>query len=255
MPWDVLALRYATAELAGDHLVLGGDPHDQMGRLDYFVWLLRDGRRTVLVDTGFDAEEGSRRNRTLLRHPVEALDSVGVRADEIEDVVITHMHFDHAGNLDAFPNARFHLQDREMSFATGRCMCHAQMRRPFSVEHVVRAVRLVYAERVVFHDGDYALFPGLDVHLIGGHSLGLQVLVAQGPERPVVVASDAAHLAAFVTGKQVFPAFGNYAEVLEGYRRLQELAGETGVILPGHDPNVLADWPRVEGLGEVVRIA
>ncbi len=255
MPWEILALRYATAELRRDHLVLDGDPHDRMGRLDYFVWLLRDGRRTVLVDTGFDAEEGGRRDRHLLRHPAEALERVGVRADDIEDVVLTHLHFDHAGNLDAFPNARFHLQDREMSFATGRCMCHARMRRPFSIEHVVKAVRLVYDERVVFHEGDYTLFPGLDVHLIGGHSMGLQVLVAAGPMRPVVVASDAAHLGAFVAAKDVFPVFGDYAEVLEGYRRLQELAGPEGVILPGHDPQVLTEWPLYAGLEDIVTVA
>ena len=251
--WQILALRYATAEIAADHMRLGADPHDRMQRLDYFVWLLRDGTRTVLVDTGFDAEEGARRDRQLLRHPVSALRRVGVSAEDITDVVLTHLHFDHAGNLGSFPNARFHLQDRERSFATGRCMCHAPMRRAFSVEHVVQAVRLVYRDRVMFHDGDYTLFPGLDVHLLGGHSLGLQVLVVHGSRR-VVVASDAAHLGAFVEDAGVFPVFGDMAAVLEGYRTLRELAGPDGVILPGHDPAVMTDWPLYDGIDDVVII-
>ncbi len=62
-------------------------------------------------------------------------------ADTIRDVIITHLHYDHAGNLDRFPNARFHLQDREMSYATGRCMCNGMLRHPFSVEHVTTMVQ------------------------------------------------------------------------------------------------------------------
>ncbi len=91
------------------------------------------------------------------------------------------------------------------------------------------------------------------MHLIGGHSLGLQVLVAHGARR-VVVASDAAHLGAFVEDGGVFPVFGDLAAVLEGYRRLRELAGEDGVILPGHDPAVLTDWPAYRGNSEVVMV-
>ena len=251
--WNVTALRYATVDLRRSDLAIGGDPHDAIGWLDYFIWVIRDGARTVLVDTGFAAEEGARRDRTMLRHPVDALAALGVAPQDVEDVVITHLHYDHAGNLDAFPRARFHLQDREMAFATGRCMCHAPMRQAFSVEDVVAAVRLVYGERVVFHECAYTLHPGLDVHLIGGHSLGLQVVSVDGPRR-VVVASDAAHLGAFLDTGDVFPVFGDLAEVLEGYRRLREIAGPDGVILPGHDPAVMTDWSAVEGVEDAVRV-
>src|SRR6267142_1154838 len=80
-----------------------------------------------------------------------------------------HLHYDHAGNLDRFPNARFHLQDREMSYATGRCMCNGMLRHPFSVEHVTTMVRHVYGERVTFHSGDGEIAPGVTVHRVGGH--------------------------------------------------------------------------------------
>ena len=79
----------------------------------------------------------------------------------IRDVIVTHLHYDHAGNLDRFPNARFHLQDREMSYATGRCMCHGLLRHPFSVEHVTLMVRHVFSERVTFHAGDGEVAPGV----------------------------------------------------------------------------------------------
>lgn len=251
--WEVLALRYATVESPARKLGFDDDPHDALGRLDYFVWLLRSGGRTILVDTGFADEAAQRRGRSLLRNPVDMLASVGVRAEDVQDIVITHLHYDHAGNLGAFPNARFHLQDREMSYATGRCMCHAALRHAFDVENVVDAVRLVYRDQVVFHDGDYALAPGVHVHLVGGHSAGLQILTIEG-ERRIVLASDALHLRRLMDEGAVFPIFDSPFLVLEGYRRLRELAGPDGIILPGHDPAVLKEWPAVAGAPDVVRV-
>ena len=144
--------------------------------LDYFVWLIRGGGRDILVDTGFNAAEAQLRNRKLTLNPVDALARFGVKADDIRDVVVTHLHYDHAGNLDRFPNARFHLQDREMSYATGRCMCFGALRHPFSVEHVTLMVRHVFSERVTFHSGDGEVAPGVTLHRVGGHSDGLQVV-------------------------------------------------------------------------------
>ncbi len=98
------------------------DPHETTAQdLDYFVWLIRGGGpQAVLVDTGFNAEEAKLRGRKLNLNPVDALERFGVKADSIKDVIVTHLHYDHAGNLHSrFPNARFHLQEREMSYATG----------------------------------------------------------------------------------------------------------------------------------------
>lgn len=255
MRWQVFAIRYATANLPAAHLGLDADIHDVMGALDYFIWVLRSGDRHVVVDTGFAPEEGARRGRRLLRHPCESLDRLGIAAEQVTDVILTHLHYDHAGNLDGFPNARFHVQDAEMRYATGRCMCHPRMRRPFSVDDVMRAVRLVYDDRMVFHDGDFDFAAGLGVHLVGGHSRGLQVVRVEGTARPIVIASDALHLGRYLDDGDVFPAFADCADVLEGYRRLRELGGDDGFILPGHDPEVLRSFaPLAAELGDIVEI-
>ena len=143
--YEIYALRYATMSPRTPHLnFLIPDPHETTAQdLDYFVWLIRGGGRDILVDTGFNAEEAKARSRKLNLNPVDALANFGVAADTIRDVIVTHLHYDHAGNLDRFPSARFHLQDREMSYATGRCMCNGMLRHPFSVEHVTTMVRHV----------------------------------------------------------------------------------------------------------------
>src|SRR5437899_3135713 len=192
--YEIYALRYATMSPRTPHLnFLIPDPHESTAQdLDYLVWLIRRGGRDILVDTGFNAEEAKARSRKLTLNPVDALADFGVAADTIRDVIVTHLHYDHAGNLDRFPSARFHLQDREMSYATGRCMCNGMLRHPFSVEHVTTMVRHVYGERVTFHSGDGEIAPGVTVHRVGGHSDGLPVVRVEPARGPVVLACDGA---------------------------------------------------------------
>jgi glyoxylase-like metal-dependent hydrolase (beta-lactamase superfamily II) len=175
--YQLHAIKYAelNARKRSD-LFVGGDPHDGRIDMDYFVWVAIGVDCVCVVDTGFSAEVGARRGRRFLRSPVETLADLGIDAASVRDVIITHLHYDHVGNFGLFPNARFHLQDREMAFATGRQMGHAFMRAAYEVEDIVGMVRAVYAERVVFHDGDAAIAPGIEVHRIGGHTRGLQAV-------------------------------------------------------------------------------
>jgi glyoxylase-like metal-dependent hydrolase (beta-lactamase superfamily II) len=244
--YEIYAIRYATMSPRTPHLnFLLPDPHETTAQdLDYFVWLIRGHGRDILVDTGFNAAEAQLRGRKLTLNPVEALARFGVRADDIREVVVTHLHYDHAGNLDLFPNARFHLQDREMSYATGRCMCHGVLRHPFSVEHVTLMVRHVFSERVTFHAGDGEVAPGVTLHRVGGHSDGLQVVRVETERGPVVLASDASHYYANMHRRAPFPIIYNLGDMFEGWDIVQRLAGHPDRAIPGHDPIVTEIYPR-----------
>jgi glyoxylase-like metal-dependent hydrolase (beta-lactamase superfamily II) len=246
---EVFALRYATVERTRNENFLAADPHDGPMPMDYYIWVIRGGGRTVLLDTGFDHDAARRRKREFLQHPADALRAFGIAPEEIEDVVVSHLHYDHAGNLDMFPNARFHLQDREMAFATGRAMRHALMRHPFDVEDVVGMVRLIYDGRVCFHDGDAPLFDGVSLHLIPGHAKGLQAMRVNTALGQVVLASDASHFYANMEDRNPFPVVVDVAATLEGYDRLRQLAESPDNIVPGHDPLVRERYPQVAGTG------
>ena len=163
----------------------------------------------------------------------------------IKAILVSHVHFDHAGSQNAFRKARFHLQDREMSYATGRYMCHDRIRLPFDVENVTDMVRHVYDGRVAFHDGDEVLDSGLSLHLVGGHSHGLQIVRVHTRRGWVVVASDAAHLYAHMETGNPFPIVFNVGDMLEGHRRCHQLADSPDHVVPGHDPLVMARYPAV----------
>ncbi len=253
--YKVLALRYATMQnrTAGENFLFPDD-HATPMPIDYYVWVIQGEGRAIVVDTGFTAEVAQARGRTWLRSPVAALASVGVQAAEVSEVVLTHLHYDHAGCLDAFPKARFHLQDSEMAFATGRCMCHAVLRAPMEVEDVLQAVRQVYAGRVCFHEGTAEIAPGISLHLVGGHSGGLQVVRVHTARGWVVLASDATHFYANIQGRKPFPLVVDVARMLEGFRICEELSDSPDHIIPGHDPLVLARYPHENGDVEAARV-
>jgi len=256
-PFNLFAIRYAHhPKRSAAENFLGGDPHDEASPLDYFVWVAQRSDRVFLVDTGFGEAAAKARQRQLLRAPAEGVRALGLDPGEIGDVIITHLHYDHAGTLDAFPHARFHVQDREMQFATGRCMCHPAMRHAFDVEDVTALVRHLFAGRVAFHDGDEELASGLSVHRIGGHTAGIQCVRVLTRRGWVVLASDTSHLYANMEQGRPFPIVFNVAEMLDGHKRLHQLAASPRHIVPGHDPQVMKRYlaPGRELDGIVVRL-
>jgi glyoxylase-like metal-dependent hydrolase (beta-lactamase superfamily II) len=241
--YELYALKYAHHPRRASENFIGGDPHDGPMPLDYFVWLIRGEGRDIVVDTGFSRAAAMRRGRQHLRCPAAGLALLGADAATVEDVVITHLHYDHVGNFELFPAANFHLQDREMGYATGRHMGHACFGSAFDVEDVVGMVRRVYAGRVRFHEGDAALYPGISLHLIGGHTLGLQAVRVNTRRGWVVLASDASHLYANMEQERPYPIVWSVGDMIEGYARLRALADSAAHIIPGHDPQVLARYP------------
>ncbi|MFX8984350.1 MBL fold metallo-hydrolase, partial [Acinetobacter baumannii] len=89
----------------------GGDPHDIIQPLDYFVYAIKGPKETIIVDTGFDPVVGKQRGRTVITPVRDGLKALGVDPDNVSNVIISHMHYDHCGNEDLFPKACYHVQD------------------------------------------------------------------------------------------------------------------------------------------------
>lgn len=243
--WEVLAVKYAerNARTRADSFLFD-DAHDTPHEMDYYIWVLRQGARVILVDTGYDDPEATRRDRPIQIDPRTALRPLGIAAEDVTEVIVTHLHYDHAGGLHLFPNAKLHLQAAEMAFAIGPCMCHDALRMPFTADHVCEAVKRLFAGQVQFHDGSAEIADGVRLHCIGGHSKGLQAVQVRTQAGWLCLASDAAHYYENVFRGKVFPLVVDVDDMLAGFETLKSLVSAPGLIVPGHDPLVRQVFPR-----------
>lgn len=245
--FELFALRYAehAGRAMAQNFLAPADPHEAGSALDYFVWLARRGPEVVVIDTGFGPEAAARRGRRLLRTPREALALMGVDTHQVKTVILTHLHYDHAGSLGDFPAAQFHLQPAEAAHATGPCMCDQAARAVFDVGNIVDYIQSLFAGRVTFHEGDSDLCDGIRLHAIPGHSAGLQAVSVRTARGWVLLASDATHLYANLARRDPFPILWDETQLRAGFARLLALAPSVDHIIPGHDPAVMRAYPAV----------
>lgn len=258
--YSLHAIRYATNQRRTrvENFMYSGavDAHDGPMPMEFFVWVAVGGGKVILVDGGCSEKVCKARGHEFLRCPTQGLGELGIDATQVTDVIITHLHWDHAGNFEKFPNARFHIQSAEIAHATGECMCQPFLRRPYDVEQVCSFVRLLYGQRVTFHHEHAEIAPGINVMRVGGHTPGLQVVQVSTVRGRVLLASDALHYFENREAQNPFPVLVDVREYLAAWGKLSALAESPQHIVPGHDPQVLKLYPapsaQLEGI--VVRL-
>ena len=253
--WEVYAIKYAERNdrTRNDSFIFDDHAYEQHS-IDYFIWVLKNNDQIVLVDTGYDQEEANRRNRPIIRSPSKAIRDFGINPEKISDVIITHLHYDHAGGLNEFPNAKFHLQEMEMSYATGPCMCHETIKMPFTGKHISQMVENVFSGRVIFYNGTGQILPGISTHMIGGHSRGLQAVKVKTENGYLCLASDATHFYENFIKNKPFPIVVDLEEMLNGFKIIKTLASSQELIIPGHDPLIKNFFPKYNQFDFVWRL-
>jgi glyoxylase-like metal-dependent hydrolase (beta-lactamase superfamily II) len=242
--YEIYAIRYGRSVRKRSESFIGGDPHDGPLEMAYYVWLVRNSQRAVVVDTGFGPDVAETRAREFLACPGETIRQLGTDPDSVKTVVLSHLHYDHAGNHHLFPNAKFHVQAAEMAYATGPWMRFRNLRAGYGPEDLKVIIDRLFAERLEYHEGDGPLAPGLDLLHMGGHCAGLQALVVATQRGPVVLASDSAVFYEGLETGRAFPAAFHVGDELAGYERLIRIAGGPDAIIPGHDVRVMDRYPE-----------
>ena len=215
--------------------------------------LIRSGERVILVDTGM-GEDWSEKERTIygIEHGLTSLDSelrrLGLTRSDVTDVILTHLHFDHAGGaVDpggqlAFPSATYHLQRRHWEWA------HRPSERDRGSFRANTLAGLEAAGRLQLLDGETELFPGIRVLLSEGHTVAMQLVRVEGDGTWLTYCADliptSAHLApAWGMSYDLFPL-----TVIEEKKKLvAEALQHDGILFFEHDPNLQACRIREDG--------
>lgn len=206
-------------------------------------------QHVALVDCGF------RRGDWLKRYafsgweePLDVLAKVGFAPADVEVILVTHMHFDHMGNFEAFPNARLYVQlDEYLGWSQAVCLAHemeteeekAWIFSSFDPEDLIRAAQGVATGRIRFVRGDEEVLPGITARLAkDSHTFGTQWFSVATRNGPFVVAGDAVYWYSNIE-KMWPPGYnqGNPFNLIQTYRLIRaKTKGEMARVIPGHDP-------------------
>ena len=242
--YDVHAVRFAT--LPGfriSSLVAGADRARTMD-IAMMVWVVRGGGRTVLVDAGFHRDKFIRQWQPAgYVRPSDAVrDALGIEPAEITDIVITHVHWDHADGVDLFPKARVWIQRREYEHHVGEQGSVANRAIDPDVATMLFAIR--QAGRLELVDGDdREILPGIRVYTGGRHTFASQFVGVAAHAGVVVLASDNAYLYENLEQKRAIAQTLDASSNLAAQGRMIGLAGGIARVIPGHDPAVFDRFP------------
>jgi glyoxylase-like metal-dependent hydrolase (beta-lactamase superfamily II) len=241
-PYAVTAVQYGSVALPKRELFhrfeLYREP-DAPFEMAYFLWVVTgDDGESIVIDTGFDRHVGERRGRTGTGSPADALRALELEPASVETVVLTHLHFDHTGNVPAFANAKLVVSRAEINFWTGPMATRPQFATHVEASEIANVAARSALGGVLEVASRHELAPGITLHPVGGHSPGQQIVVIEDAFGSVVLASDAVHFYEELALDRVFSIFTNLAEVYAAYDIISEHESRGAVVVPGHDPDV-----------------
>jgi len=225
-------------------LLFYGEFSEAAVQIPITCYLIRTDDAVILYDTGVSprAVPGLVRNDRLAQFTdadalVNRLDGVGIAPANVDLVVLSHLHYDHAGGAELFRESELVVQKDEYSYAHYPASFFAGFyyRKNFDLPG--------YRWRLL--DGDTELVPGVTALRTDGHTPGHQSLMVELPETgPVILTGDACYWHEHAEKERVPGVVWNPTLALHSIKRLKTLARLTGAaIFPSHDPEF---WKTVK---------
>ncbi len=241
----VYAIRYGTiGDFAVRSLVAGADRSRTMD-IAMMVWAIaKPGGGVVLVDAGFYRQKFIDQWKPVgyVRPDVALEQALGIKPEQVSDVIVTHVHWDHADGADLFPAARIWIQRDEYDHhigADGSVLARAIDPADAAMLSAIRA-----AGRIELVDGDdQEILPGVRVYTGGKHTFASQYVTVATRAGIVVLASDNAYLFENLEGKLAIAQTLDAPSNLEAQARMLRLAARPALVVPGHDPAVFVRFP------------
>jgi glyoxylase-like metal-dependent hydrolase (beta-lactamase superfamily II) len=242
--YEVYAIRYATVKsFRVSGLVAGADTSRRMD-IAMMVWLLKGpAGRTVLVDAGFQRDDLIQRWKPAeFVPPNEAVARAGVKPEDITDVIITHVHWDHLDGANLFPKARIWIQKEEYEHHVD--IDGKSIDRSIDGPDAAMLAKLRREGHVTLVDGDAReIIPGITVYTGGKHTFQSQYVGVRSAGGTIVVASDNAYLYENLDKHLPIAQTLDAASNLAAQDRMRTIASKPEWIVPGHDPAVFERFP------------
>ncbi len=245
--YEIYAIRYATLP-AFDvaDLVAGADPARKLD-IAMMIWLVRGNGHNILVDSGFYHDRFFKDwHVNDFIKPSDTLKPLGVKPEDITDIIISHMHWDHSDGMDLFPNARVWIQKDELQYYAGEAWQTKEAHDGIDADDVLTLVKLNTLGRVGLVNGDaQEILPGITCYTGGRHTYASQYVGVSTKAGIVILASDNMYLYENLEKHVPIAATLDAASNLRAQDRMKQLAANPSLIIPGHDPAVMTKFPSV----------
>ena len=244
--YEVYAISYAVIpDFSVASLVAGADRSRKLD-IQMMVWVLKGSNgANILVDSGFYRDKFFKqwKVRDFIK-PSEAIAKLGLKPDDITDVIITHMHWDHADGMDLFPKARIWIQQDEYGYYTGEAWQPGGSHGGIDAEDVLALVKANTEGRVHLVKGDdQEAIDGIRFYTGGRHTYASQYVAVSTKTGTTVIASDNCYLYENLDKHAPIAQTLDAASNLRAQDRMKQLASSPRLIVPGHDPAVFTRFP------------
>ena len=248
--YEIYALKYAGPFSRKLDVVLWNEGWDENVEVNYYIWAIKGGDETIVVDAGTGLTEANKRKLKGYVNPVDALKRIGVDESNVNKVIITHMHFDHVGGMEmfpqAFPRAKFYIQKKEYDFwAKHPFAKRSPFNRVADPLAIAATANLEETGRLVLVCGDQKITPGIEILLSPGHTIGLQTVAVHTAKGTAIVASDCLHAHRAFRENNTSIFITDLIGWIESYDKLRAKATSIDLVFPGHDMSMATDYPKV----------
>jgi glyoxylase-like metal-dependent hydrolase (beta-lactamase superfamily II) len=234
----------------------GGSKTDSV-KFTFMVWLIKGNGRNILVDAGFlnDIEDAKEFKVINYTRPDSAIAKLGLKPEDITDIVMSHPHWDHIDGVGLFPNAHVWIQKEDFNYFVSTAWQKGESSGGFAKRDVRMMVDLNLAGKVTLVDGDdKEIIPGIKVFTGSRHTYNSEYVLVNTGNNQVVLASDniwiyysLEHLVPASDGGTLDPA--GYVKAMQ---RMKTMVSDVKYIIPGHDAKVFDKFPRAgDGVVEI----
>jgi N-acyl homoserine lactone hydrolase len=242
--YSLTYLEYAKIEKFPVSGMVYGAHNKGTALIPFTYTLIRGGGRNILFDCGYaDQKWNAVYGITDYEDPKTVLGRVGVSPEQIDSVIIGHMHFDHFGNTEAFPKAKLYIQKSEMSgwvWALGLGEDFKWITAAVDPQDVIDAMKAAAEGRLVLVDGDQEIAPGVKlINANDTHTFGTQMAAVNTAKGSYCLTGDACYW--YENAEKMLPigyASGSQVNQLFAIKKAKEIAGGVDRLVPGHDDQV-----------------
>jgi len=252
--YQIYAIKYAGPFTSSGAFLMWNREWNKTLKRNYYIWCIKGAGETVIVDAGVAPELAKKRNLNGYVNPAQMLSRIDVNADEVQHVILTHIHWDHTSGVSLFPKAAFYVQEEEYCFWLKNPIAKRPVFQYVSDETSQAYVAsLEGTNRLKLLKGDSKIFSGIECLLAPGHTPALQAVAVKTDKGTAILGSDCAHI--FRNYQNDWPSvlIVDLVAWMKTYEKLRAHAASMDLIFPGHDPLMSENYPEVaEGITRLV---